>query len=199
MHGKFRMLTPITKSFAGMRLGRRTRERRETDAAAIIGAAGGQHAGPGETFDGVGMEPELSRHLGDGEPSGAAQMVVEALDAVDHANMAHPYARKWLTGPGAQKPCVECARHFGVDLLCTERTDLFHDGGRRAPKIWSALGQGLFDLRGGPAFPANLDLDGVATPERDVLDEQAQHALALSGRRARVVPHLRQVRYLFWD
>ena len=140
MHGKFLVLAPVPKPFARMRPWARTSEGCEADAPTIIGAPSGQHAGPGETFDGVGMQTKLGRNLRDGVPSGPTQMVVEAIDAVHGANMAHPRARKRLGSARAWRSCVEYPRDLGVGLLGTERTYLFHDGGRRATKIRCAFG-----------------------------------------------------------
>ena len=50
-----------------------------------------------------------------------------------------------------------------------------------------------FEGRRRPTLPANVQLDRAAAEQRDVLDQEPQHPLALARRGPRIVPHAREI------
>src|SRR6266498_788452 len=127
------------------------------------------------------MDVELRRDLGDSQPSRAAEVLARTLDTVSSAEIADGQAPERLAGAGTQPARVERPSDLLVGLLSGQRADLLDDRCRGPSQVRGAERQRLFDGGGRTAFPAQLDADRAVAHQRDVFDQQTQHALALPG------------------
>jgi hypothetical protein len=140
------------------------------------------------------MHTELGGHFLDGQPAGPAEMLSEARNGVGGADVPHDQAGERLAGARAQAAAIERVGDLSIGLLGRKGADLLDDVRGRPPQIGSPSRERAFERSRGAPFPADVEVDGAITVQRDVLDEQAQHALALARRRPWIVPHPRQVR-----
>ena len=111
---------------------------------------------------------------------GIAATVAEALPRVGARQRARERLKQHVGDLSIRVLGRQCSYHLD-------------DGRRRAPKIRRAPWDRAFERRRRPTFPANVQLDRAAAEQRDVLDQEPQHALAFARRRPRIVPHPRQV------
>ena len=121
------MIAAVAEAFARMRRGEGSRRRFEEDLAAIVGADGSEHALKCEAFGGRRVSVELPRDLWRGEPTGGAQVLVQAVNAVGKADVTDDPRRETLAGTGAQPPSVKGLGDLPIGQLGSERAHLFDD------------------------------------------------------------------------
>ena len=120
-------------------------------------------------------------------------MLQVAVDVVRPAQGADACGGKGQTASGPQPPRVERLGNLSIGLFGGEHADLFDKRGRSTTQVRRRERQWTLDLTRRAAAPADGDLDYVVADQGDILDEQPQHPLAVSRRRARIIPDTWQV------
>src|SRR5262249_39866791 len=180
----------VTETLARLRPGQRSGRRLEENLAPVVDAHGVEDAFVREALGGGVMHAELGGHLGYGEPSRPAEMFSQTRNPVRAADVPDEQAAEGLAGARPKPALVEGRGHLPVGLLRREGADLLDDGRGSPPQVRCPQGERPLEGCRRPTLPANLELDRAVSPEEgDILDEQAQHALALPGRGPRILPH----------
>ena len=120
-------------------------------------------------------------------------MLQVAVDVVRPAQGADACGGEGQTASGPQPPPVERLGNLSIGLFGGEHADLFDKRGRSTTQVRRRERQWTLDLTRRAAAPADGDLDYVVADQGDILDEQPQHPLAVSRRRARIIPDTWQV------
>jgi hypothetical protein len=139
------------------------------------------------------MHTELGGNLGDGEPPRTVEMLSQTPDFVGCPDVANPESGEGLPGPRPQPSPVQGVRDLLIRLLGGQCPHHLDDSRRRPPKIRRAPWDRAFEGGRRPTFPPNVQMNHAVAEERDIFDQQPQHALALACRRPRIVPHPREV------
>ena len=165
----------------------------EQNEASVIGTDSLQHTLVSEAFGGGQVHSHLSSYLGSSQPASAAKMMDVGVDPIGFANLPNDEPCETVFPPGPEPTGVKSSSDLSVCLFGGKCANEFDSLRRRPNQIRGAQRQRSFQRCGCTAFPADVDLDVLPPYERDVFDQKPEHALAISSRRARVIPHPRKV------
>ena len=144
-------------------------------------------------MQGAPLDAELVLCLPAGEPALVEQALLEALEFVGVADPLDVVRVECVTGAGAQAALVEHMGDLGVGVFVEERIDLSPDVIVGDSQLLSREGARQRQRGRGPTPKADGGGDLPLFDQRDILDQEAEHAFALSLRGLWVSPDGREV------
>jgi hypothetical protein len=164
----------------------------EIVAAVVAGMGAKQTASTPEVYGGQNDSVAGSHVLRGQKPVGE-QACTPICEVIDRAQSADTRGRPRSCHDSAHTTLIEYIRDFPVRVGIDESVDLFDDLGIGSAQFHARLRQRQIERPCGAADKAYIHMKCIALGERDVFDQQPEHALFLLHLRARIAPETREI------